>query len=198
MMSSRIHDDERERRTVQFASWIEYTWRERANTGKNHTCLVISAAPCREEPAAPKPRERPLSLVAVANGLDFTDRFWPLEEDEADAGEDASPSPPRFAQFVLGPNWGVLELPGATLSGAEAGRILRERAGFFCGCPDVELASPPLASLAKTYSAGQERRAAEDLACVFFDVWSFPVDWRFCVRCWCCNGPWYAEGVPLA
>ena len=80
-----------------------------------------------------------------------------------------------------------MDMPIQTLYKAEAEQILRSRKGFFylkdrpqftLYEEDVEGYDP----FRKIYVYGDEDSAAEDMAFIFFQVWKFPVDWRFYVK----------------
>lgn len=99
--------------------------------------------------------------------------------------EDDSSS--RFVQFSIEKDWFCLDMPLQTLYRAEAEQILRCRKGFFylrdqpqftLKGEDVEGYDP----FRKVYIYGDEESAAEDMAFILFQVWRFPVDWRFYVR----------------
>lgn len=50
----------------------------------------------------------------------------------------------------------------------------------------------------KIYACGDEPSAAEDMAFIFFDVWRFPVDWRFYVSAAAFGGNHrWEQGAPV-
>ena len=92
----------------------------------------------------------------------------------------------RFIQFSYERDYFCMDMPRQTLFRPEAEQICRERTGFFylderkqftLYGEDVEGYDP----FRKVYVYGDEATAAEDTAFVFFQVWKFPVDWRFYV-----------------
>src|SRR5690606_32419972 len=93
----------------------------------------------------------------------------------------------RFIQFSIERHWLCLDMPLQTLFRAEAEHILRDRNGFFYlkNRPEFTLTSEDVDGydpFRKVYVYGDENSAAEDMAFVFFQVWKFPVDWRFYVK----------------
>jgi hypothetical protein len=79
-----------------------------------------------------------------------------------------------------------MDIPNTTLYRAEAEIILRRRLGFFYVTERRQFEHPAEKAdqfhpLRKVYVYGDDRAAAEDMAYVFFNVWKFPVDWRFYV-----------------
>ncbi len=114
-----------------------------------------------------------------------TDESYLIELPGEGWKEDESQS--RFIQFSFEENWFCLDMPLQTLYRAEAEQILRSRKGFFylkdrleftLKDEDVDGYDP----FRKIYVYGDEDSAAEDMAFVFFQVWRFPVDWRFFVK----------------
>ena len=98
----------------------------------------------------------------------------------------ADDSSSRFVQFSFNPKWFDIDLPNTTLYRAEAEEILRCRLGFFyvTDRPQFEHPAEKAAEfepVRRIYLYGDERTAAEDMAFVWFQVWKFPVDWRFFV-----------------
>ncbi len=92
----------------------------------------------------------------------------------------------RFVQFSMERNWFCLDMPLQTLFRIEAAQILRRRRGFFYlrDRPEFTLHGEDVAGydpFRKIYIYGDEESAAEDIAFIFFQVWKFPVDWRFYV-----------------
>ena len=78
-------------------------------------------------------------------------------------------------------------MPLKTLYRAEADVICRSRLGFFYlrDRPEFTLYNEDVDGcdpFRKIYLYGDERSAAEDMAFIFFQVWNFPVDWRFFVE----------------
>jgi hypothetical protein len=79
-----------------------------------------------------------------------------------------------------------MDIPNMTLSRAEAELTLRRRSGFFYVKDNRQFEHPAenvarFNPLRKVFVHGDERSAAEEIAFVFFNVWKFPVDWRFYV-----------------
>jgi len=124
--------------------------------------------------------------------IDLPDEGWRSDSSES-----------RFIQFSFNPRYFDMDIPNTTLYRAEAEVILRRRPGFFYVKDRPEFEHPEenaerFNPLRKVYVHGDERTAAEDMAYVWFNVWKFPVDWRFYVTA----GAFYAErsweeGVPI-
>jgi hypothetical protein len=77
-------------------------------------------------------------------------------------------------------------MPRQTLFRAEAEQILRRRRGFFYlrDRPEFTLHGEDIDGydpFRKIYIYRDEESAAEDMAFIFFQIWKFPVDWRFYV-----------------
>jgi hypothetical protein len=121
---------------------------------------------------------RPVDAVGTPDRLfdDLPDEGW--RQDDA---------VPRFVQFAFLPKWFCMDLPRQTLARAEAEIILRDLSGFFFlkDRPEFRLdRNEPVEGydpFRKIYVYGDEATAAGDTARIFFDVWKFPVDWRFFV-----------------
>ena len=104
-----------------------------------------------------------------------------------DAGWKEDDSQVRFIQFSFEKNWFCLEMPLQTLYRSEAVMIVRSRKGFFYlrDRPEFTLKGEDVDGydpFRKVYVYGDEHSAADDMAFVFFQVWRFPVDWRFFVK----------------
>ncbi len=99
--------------------------------------------------------------------------------------EDNSQS--RFIQFSFEEKWFCIDMPIQTLFQPEAEQILRSLKGFFYlrDRPEFTLFEEDVEGydpFRKIYVYGDEQTAAEDMAFIFFQVWKFPVDWRFYVK----------------
>jgi hypothetical protein len=108
--------------------------------------------------------------------IDLPDDGW--KEDDSEG---------RFIQFSFEKNWFSLDMPLQTLYRAEAEQILRSRKGFFYlrDRPQFTLKEEDVDGydpFRKAYVYGDEDSAAEDMAFIFFQVWRFPVDWRFYLK----------------
>ena len=129
------------------------------------------------------------------------------EFDDADALPDEQwrdgESNCRFIQFSFNPRFFDLDLPNTTLFSAEAELILRRRSGFFFVTNHREFEHPAenadhFNPLRKVFVYGDERSAAEEMAFVLFDIWRFPVDWRFFVTAAAFHDKTYWErGLPI-
>lgn len=182
------------RRIEQFASYLK-TMHRRAHEEVHGSCFIIfeerppsGGAGDAELTAAVKPA---LELVVAgfdSAGIDsVTVTEDPQDIELPDEGWKEDDSQNRFIQFSFEKNWFCLDMPLQTLYRAEAEQILRCRKGFFylrdrpqftLKQEDVEGYDP----FRKVYIYGDEQSAAEDMAFIFFQVWRFPVDWRFYVK----------------
>ena len=96
-----------------------------------------------------------------------------------------------------------MDMPLKTLFRAEAEQILRSRKGFFYlrDRPEFTLKEEPVDGFdpfRKVYIYGDEESAAEDMAFIFFQVWRFPVDWRFYVKAGAFSGKKsWENGLPI-
>ena len=116
------------------------------------------------------------------SGLDET-----VVIDLPDEGWRGDNSRARFIQFSFNPPYFDIDIPNTTLYRAEAEIILRRRSGFFYVKDRPQFEHPTgraeeFVPLRKAYVYGDERSAPEDMAYVWFNVWHFPVDWRFFVK----------------
>ena len=188
------YSEELQRRIGQFAGHLK-KMDHRAHEEVCGPCFIIfkerSPSNASDEPALTEAVKPALELVAAgfedagiasvtvtddAPILELPDRGW--KEDD---------SQKRFIQFSIEKDWVCLDMPMQTLYRAEAEQILRCRRGFFylrdrpefaLYGEDVEGYDP----FRKVYIYGDEDSAAEDMAFIFFQVWRFPVDWRFFVK----------------
>jgi hypothetical protein len=117
-----------------------------------------------------------LTLTDVSPRIDLPDDGWKADDSQN-----------RFIQFSFEEKWFCLDMPLQTLYRAEAEQILRSRKGFFYlrDRPEFTLKEEDVEGydqFRKVYVYGDERSAAEDMAFIFFQVWRFPVEWRFFVK----------------
>jgi hypothetical protein len=108
-------------------------------------------------------------------GSETPDNFWRSDE-----------STKRFIQFSFERKWFCLDIPRSTLFRHEAEIIMLRRHGFFYlrDRPEFTLYKEDVeghAPFRKIYLYGDEESAAEDMAFILFDVWTFPVTSRFYV-----------------
>ena len=180
---------ELERRIKQFHRYLEPMDR-RAHEVAHGPCFTIFENRHPDEyTEGIRQEEREPALAAVASvfgerggvGLsqppeppDLPDEGW--REDDVHI---------RFVQFSFERDWFCMDLPRQTLSFPEAMEVLWYRTGFFYLRDreqftlhgELEGYDP----FRKIYLYGDEESAAEDTACVFFQVWSLPVDSRLYV-----------------
>ena len=186
------YSQELERRIGQFATYLK-KMHHRAHDEVGGPCFIIfeERPPSNGsvEPALTEAVKPALELVVAgfddARIASVTMTDSPIIE-LADRGWKEDDSQKRFIQFSIEKDWFCLDMPIQTLYRAEAEQILRCRKGFFylrdrpqftLNGEDVEGYDP----FRKVYLYGEEESAAEDMAFIFFQVWRFPVDWRFFV-----------------
>lgn len=188
------YSEELQRRISQFAGYLKKMY-HRAHEEVEGSCFIIfeerppangSGDAALSEAAKPALElvvaafdDAGITRVTMTDDVSFTglpDDGW--KEDDSQA---------RFIQFSIEKNWFCMDMPLQTLYRAEAEQILRSRKGFFylrdrpqftLKEEDVEGYDP----FRKVYIYGDEGSAAEDMAFIFFQVWRFPVDWRFFVK----------------
>jgi hypothetical protein len=187
------HRQELLRRTSQFVGYLK-NMHHRAHVEAYGSCFIIfeEQPPQRvfgdralSETATPA-RERLISESDCLgfDGLSVTQED--LEINLPDEGWRDDNSRSRFIQFSMERNWFCLDMPLQTLFRGEAEQILRSRRGFFYlrDRPEFTLHGEDVDGydpFRKIYIYGDEESAAEDMASIFFQVWRFPVDWRFYV-----------------
>jgi hypothetical protein len=177
----------RERRIQQFTEYLRRMY-ERAHPQGHGSCFMIFS-----EQSGSDSRDNCLvesvELAAAiadgeaAGGASATRIEAPTPASPAE-GWRADNSPRRFVQFSFERNWFCLDMPSCTLFLPEAQKILRDRSGFFYlrDRPEFTLYEEDVDGydpFRKVYLYRDEPTAAEDLAYIFFDVWKFPIDWRF-------------------
>ncbi len=147
----------------------------RTGTAGSGDQLVQSAAKSLKAVTGYFDRERDTPGGPEDVFADLPDAYW--REDD---------SSHRFIQLSFNPRFFDIDMPNTTLYRAEAEEILRRRPGFFYVkdrpsfmYPSEEV--PTFNPVRKAYVYGDDQMAAEDMAFVWFQVWKFPVDWRFYV-----------------
>ena len=183
-----------QRRIDQFAGYLK-KMRDRALKEIEGSCFLVfdekmakGGNDLDELNEAVKPSiELVLHGMEISGGESITmdDAFSCPDLHEEGWREDNSQS--RFIQFSFEEKWFCIDMPIQTLFPHEAEQILRSRKGFFylrdrpeftLYGEDVEGYDP----FRKIYLYGDEQSAAEDTAFIFFQVWKFPVDWKFFVK----------------
>jgi hypothetical protein len=200
---------ERARRVAQFAKWLKAAY-DGARGGQRDWFVIISECAgdgaedrsLRERGRIAAPRAAAVGGAGGRAAGGLVGGF--AEFDLPDEGWRAEDSGVRFVQFALCRQWFYMDLPLSTLSKAEAQRILSERPGFrhmadWNKFPKYsEGAARAFNPVDKMYMLGDETAAAEDAAYVFFDVWKFPVDWKFFVTaCAFSGGARLAKDAPM-
>ncbi len=182
---------ELERRIAQFAGYLR-NMHHRAHEEVHGSCFIIF----EEQPPSGNSERVALSEAATpalelvqaafddAGIASITLADDSLLIDLPDEGWREDDSQNRFIQFSFERNWFCLDMPLQTLYRAEAEQILRSRHGFFYlrDRPEFTLKGEDVDGydpFRKIYVYGDEQSAAEDMAFIFFQVWKFPVDWRF-------------------
>jgi hypothetical protein len=185
---------ELERRIAQFADYLK-KMDHRAHEEVCGSCFMIfdEALPENdfENPSLSETAKPELELVLPAfddagiSSISMSDDS--SLSDLPDEGWKEDDSQSRYVQFSFERDWFCLDMSLQTLYRPEAEQILRSRMGFFylrdrpqftLHEEDVEGYDP----FRKIYLYGDEEAAAEDMAFIFFQVWKFPVDWRFFLK----------------
>jgi hypothetical protein len=184
---------ELERRVAQFAGYLK-KMHHRAHEEIHGNCFIIfSERPVTgdsDEPSLSESVKPALEVVAAVfddvgiNNTTVIDHE--VEFDLPDEGWREDDSQDRFIQFSFERNWFCVDLPLQTLFRNEVEKILRSRNGFFYvrDRPEFTLKGEEIDGydpFRKVYIYGDEESAAEDMAFILFQVWRFPVDWRFFV-----------------
>lgn len=184
------HHAERDRRARQFRLLLELM-RTRSRTEAHGDCfLILNERP--ESGGAGHRIEESWNLHAsqivdacfgegTAAAMESTGYRLVDPDDDVWRPDDKNP---RFVQFAFVPKWFCLDLPRQTLAQSEAQVILRDLTSFFHvkDRPEFRLSGEPIDGfdpLRKIYLYGDETAAADDAARIFFDIWKFPVDWKF-------------------
>lgn len=186
---------ELQRRTAQFAKYLKKMHR-RSHKEVCGPCFMIFSEddfnnefdddPSLSESVTPE--LEPVLAGFENGGFDSVT----IEDDSSmsttpDTGWIQDDSHKRFIQFSFEEKWFCVDMPRQTLYRAEAEKILRDRTGFFYlrDRPEFTLYGETVEGMdpfRKIYLYGDENIAAEDMAFVFFQVWNFPLDWRFFVN----------------
>jgi hypothetical protein len=191
------YNEEVNRRIEQFANWIRKMSGRRRRV-KDTNCFLIFD---EEDPAGDAPvakLSRAKSLVCAGGGFDDgmgCDGDDPPQEESGGQSEDNG----RFVQFKFEKELFWMELPNTTLSRPEGERIMRNRPGFFWLKDNPGYAATrldePFDPMTKFYLYGDEQRAGEDVAHIFFQQWKFPVTCRLFVKAACFEGPDFEWGL---
>ena len=207
---SDLYSDELNRRIAKFAAWLEKMGRRRRRhrkKGGEDDCYIIFDESWSNLDAAPARQvKRALALVEAGGDTQTGQNILMPPGCDAPDGEDDDLGDKfsRFVQFCFGPKLFFIDLPNTTLCREEGERIIRDRPGFFWGADNpVHLAQhnpKPILEwtpLVKYYLYGDEMRAAEDMAYIFFQLWKFPLDWRFFVTARFFEGPDFEAGAAI-
>ena len=183
----------RDRRIGQFASYLRLMHRRQQDIASGASFIIFSERGTDRGPdTSVLDRSRAAVVpigVSLHGGLDHADPF-----DVSVGGPPGQPPEDgyvpdkshRFIQFSFNPRYFDIDLPNTTLYQAEAAEILACRPGFFYvkdrrqfehPAEDV----PEFDPVRRVYVYDDDRTAAEDIAFIWFEVWKFPVDWRFFV-----------------
>lgn len=185
---------ELDRRISQFADYLRKMY-HRAHEEVYGPCFIIfedhspKTGDDQEELAEAATPE--LELVAAAfddagiSGGTVPDELFLTQLPDDGWKEDDSQS--RYIQFSFEKNWFCLDMPLETLYRPEAEQILWSRNGFFYlrDRPEFTLYEEDVEGhdpFRKVYVYGDEVSAADDMAFIIFQVWRFPLDWRFYVK----------------
>jgi hypothetical protein len=171
------YNEELERRITQFTNWL-VKMKERRRKLDDEDCFLIF------DEESPEPI-RPVAHFSRAKSLVLAGGKFPNEgigacdlEPPAQESGDSDERCGRFLQFCFESGLFWMDIPNTTLSKFEGDKIIQRRPGFFWlrQNPGYAIRLPKLYDpLTKFYIYGDEPRAAEDMAFIFFDFWKFPV-----------------------
>lgn len=188
------YSQELARRIGQFAGYLKKMYR-RAHEEVHGSCFIIfeerHPAHFSDKPALSESVE--LVPEPVVAGFDDSGTASITVTDDSPItvlpveGWKQDDTQNRFIQFSIEKNWFCLDMPLQTLYRAEVEHILQCRKGFFYlrDRPEFTLTEEAVEGydpFRKIYVYGDEQSAAEDMAFIFFQVWRFPVGWRFYVK----------------
>ena len=178
--------DEKRRRVEQFAQYLRLMGLRRHKIVK-HDCFVIFDQSAPDGADAPHIKESvaiPVESLAHGGSVSGDEDPWAMPPADWSPGENF-----RYTQFAFKRDCFYLELPNCTVFTNEAELILQQRPGFYyarnradlrwvrANWKDIVQWDP----LQKVYLYRDEESAAEDMAFIMFQVWKFPVDWRWYV-----------------
>ena len=179
--------DEKRRRIEQFAQWLWLMGIRRHKIVKDD-CFLIFDESAHEGADSPQIKESvAIKVDCLANGGSASGGDDPVESSLADwlPGESF-----RYVQFAFMRDCFYLELPNNTVFPKEAELILQQRLGFYYSKnrPDLRWTRANWKDivkwdpLQKVYLYRDEESAAEDMAFILFQVWKFPVNWRWYIK----------------
>jgi hypothetical protein len=183
-----IYTDEKRRRIDQFAGYLRLMGLRRHKVVKNDDCFAVFTEKAPEDSGSPHVEESSaIKIDCLANGGSGSTGSDGIELPR----EGWLPAKPfRFIQFAFTRDCFYLELPNNTVFPNEAEQILQQRPGFYWARnrPDLRWVRANWKDivewdpLQKVYLYRDEQSAAEDMAFILFQVWKFPVDWRWYIR----------------
>jgi hypothetical protein len=179
--------DEKGRRIEQFTQYLRLMGLRRHKVVKGD-CFVIFDESAPEDVGDLHIKESAaIKIDCSANGGSASGRNDPVESSLADwmPGESF-----RYVQFAFMRDCFYLELPNNTVFPNEVELILQQRLGFYYAKnrPDLRWTRANWKDivkwdpLQKVYLYRDEESAAEDMAFILFQVWKFPVDWRWYIK----------------
>lgn len=183
----------RDRRVEQFTRYLELMRKRQRGTTSGPSFIIFAERSSGNSSHELALRKSRVSARRAALRLGKGDELGDPSSDLAGNGTDGAfqdwreDDSNRFVQFSFNPKYFDIDLPNTTLWPAEAAEILERRLGFFYVKDRRQFEHPAenvpdFNPLRRVYVYGDERTAAEDMAFVWFDVWKFPVDWRFYVK----------------
>ncbi len=183
----------RDWRIEQFAGYLRRMRGRQRELASGASFIIFSESGTDRAPGTPALDRSRAALapvcVSLHGGLDYADPFdvfvGEVHGGPPDDGYEPDDSH-RFIQFSFNPRYFDIDLPNTTLYQPEAAEILTCRPGFFYVKDRRQFAHPAedvaeFDPVRRIYVYGDDRSAAEDMAFIWFDVWRFPVDWRFFV-----------------
>lgn len=185
--------EELERRIEQFKHCLERMRQRRTDLTRGNCYIIFKERLDEDDPVSPElaestalVHEPAIEVAGRDTGFSTSTLDETIVVDLPGNGWRGDDSESRFIQFSFNARYFDLDIPNTVLHRAEAGIILQRRPGFFYVTQRREWEHPAERAdqfnpVRKIYVYGDEQSAAEDMAFVWFNVWKFPVDWRFFV-----------------
>jgi hypothetical protein len=199
--------EELKRRIEQFRHYLELMRKRRGELTKGNCFIIFQERPDGDDSNSKQLTDSKSLVYQSTLEVAGWDTTSTLDEniviDLPNEGWRGDNSQFRFIQFSFNQKYFDLDIPNTTLYRAEAEIILRRRTGFFYVLEHRQFEHPAenadrFNPLRKVFVYGDDRCAAEDMAYVVFNVWKFPVDWRFYVTAAAfCEKTNWEKGFPI-
>lgn len=192
------YPEQLESRMAVLDRYLQTMVRGRSRMRKGDSFITFSDTPPDELTSPSLAAARQCELVAVEQRSLAADSpapgdtiLRPAPTTPVPAGSSGSRGHSRYVQFVFMKRTFFIDLPNETLFPAEAGRLLRQRSGFFYlhqrrwwfdtyehWLDEVKNFDP----VQKEYLNADTRAAAQDMAFILYTLWRFPLEWPLYYR----------------